>query len=199
MRQSEWRQLLAGRKRKGTNCDWRQPDQNPIISDRREIRIEAPSRDSRTIDFAIVLTALTAVRIEKSNHALFAARVEPDLSVKSGGVLINAEGAAAEKGTFGVPSRWCDYSGTHCGAVEGIAIFDSPHNPWFPCKWFTRDYGFFSPTPMEWLGPEGFVLKQGENLRLRYRVVVHAGDAKQAGIERLFGLWEKTEKGAFAQ
>jgi hypothetical protein len=176
-------------------CDWHLPGQNAVLTDQREIRIEAPSRDLRIIDFAVVLTATTAIRIVKTNHALFAARVEPDLSVKSGGLLSNAGGAAAEKGTFGIPSPWCDYSGVHCGIAEGIAIFDSPQNPWFPCKWFTRDYGFFSPTPMEWLGPEGFALKQGEKLRLRYRVVVHAGDAKQAGIERLFGQWERSEKG----
>jgi hypothetical protein len=181
------------------SCDWRQPGQNPIISDRREIRIEAPSQDLRIIDFAIVLTALTGIRIEKTNHALFAARVEPGLSVKGGGILINAEGAAAEKGTFGVTSPWCDYSGRHCGSAEGIAIFDSPQNPWFPCKWFTRDYGFFSPTPMEWLGPDGFILKQGEKLQLRYRVVVHAGDGKQAGIERLYRQWKSTEKSAAEQ
>jgi hypothetical protein len=178
------------------DCEWRQPGQNPIISDHREIRIEAPSPELRIIDFSVVLTALTDIRIERTNHALFSARVEPELSVKSGGTLINAEGATAEKGTYGAVSAWCDYSGRHCGFTEGIAIFDSPRNPWFPCKWFTRDYGFFSPTPMEWLGQEGFALKRGERLPLRYRVVVHGGDVRQANIENLFQQWKTAEQGA---
>ncbi len=175
------------------DCDWRQPGQSPVISDHREIRIEAPSQDLRTIDFAIALTALTDIRIERTNHSLFSARVEPDLSVKGGGLLINAGGAAAEKGTFGVSSPWCDFSGRICGVSEGIAIFDSPQNRWFPSKWFTRDYGFFSPTPMEWLGQDGMKLKQGEKLQLRYRVVVHAGDAKQANVEGLFQQWKESD------
>ena len=181
------------------DCEWRQPGQNPIIADHRDIRIEAPARDLRLIDLAVTLTALTEIKIERTNHSLFSARVASELSVSSGGVLLNAEGASAEKGTYGVPSAWCDYSGKHCGVEEGIAIFDSPLNPWFPSKWFTRDYGFFSPTPMEWLGLEGYRLKQGEKLQLKYRVVVHAGDAKQANIESLFNQWKSTSPGEAAR
>ncbi len=176
------------------DCDWRLPGKNPIITDHRDIRIEAPSQDLRVIDFSIGLTAVTDVRIERTNHSLFSARVDPSMSVKAGGTLVNAEGAVAEKGTFGVPSPWCDYSGKICGSLEGIAIFDSPHNPWFPSKWFTRDYGFFSPTPMEWLGNDGLKLKQGEKLQLEYRVVVHAGDSKQANIDRLFNKWKDSAR-----
>jgi hypothetical protein len=170
-------------------CDWRRPDRTPIIHDQRDIRIEAPSARLRLIDFAVVLTALDEIRIERTNHSLFAARVTPELSVTQGGALVNAAGAEAEKGTFGAASPWCDYSGRHCGEIEGLAIFDSPQNPWFPSKWFTRDYGFFSPTPMEWLGSEGFRLGKGETLRLQYRVVVHAGTAGEAGVEALFKAW----------
>jgi len=177
------------------DCEWRQPGQAPIIADQRDIRIEAPARGLRLIDFGIALTALTDIKIERSNHALFSARVEPELSVTGGGMLVNAEGASSEKGTYGVASAWCDYSGKHCGLAEGIAIFDSPSNPWFPCKWFTRDYGFFSPTPMEWLGPEGYRLKKGETLQLRYRVVVHAGDASQADIGGLFKQYKSAYSG----
>lgn len=173
-------------------CAWRKPGQDPIIVDRRDIRIEAPAAALRIIDFSVTLAALTDIRIERTNHSLFSARVEPELSVKSGGTLVNAEGAFSEKGTYGIPSGWCDYSGRHCGTTEGIAIFDSTSNPWHPSKWFTRDYGFFSPTPMEWLGQEGFHLKQGETLRLSYRVVVHAGDAAQANIADLYRQWNRT-------
>jgi hypothetical protein len=170
-------------------CEWRKPGEKPVIADRRDIRIEAPSALLRFIDFSIALSALSDIKVEITNHSLFAARVEPELSVKSGGTLLNAEGALSEKGTYGIQSAWCDYSGRHCGVTEGIAIFDSPSNPWFPSRWFTRDYGFFSPTPMQWLGPEGFRLKQGETLRLRYRVVVHAGDAAEADIAGLYRQW----------
>ena len=175
-------------------CLWRQPDAEPIIRDRRRIVISAASRDIRFIDFEIALEPLTLVTILKSNHALFSARVVPELSVASGGTLVNAEGKLAEAGTFGVSSPWCDYSGTRDGVTEGIAILQNPDNRWFPCKWFTRDYGFFSPTPMNWLENDQLQLPEGQTLTLRYRVVVHAGDVKEAGIAEIFSRYEMESK-----
>jgi hypothetical protein len=175
-------------------CVWRQAGKEPVIRDMRRVVINAPTKDIRFIDFEISLEPLVDVRILKTNHSLFAARVVPELSVKSGGVLVNAEGESNEKGTWGAASAWCDYSGMRDVVTEGIAILQHPGNRWFPAKWFTRDYGFFSPTPMYW--PENrthIELAKGRQLRLRYRVVVHAGDAKTAGIGEIFERYEDSD------
>jgi hypothetical protein len=176
-------------------CLWRQPGRQPVIRDKRRITITAPNKDLRFIDFEISIEPLMDVHILKTNHSLFSARVVPELSVKSGGTLVNAEGKTGEKGTWGAASPWCDYSGTRSGITEGIAIIQHPENRWFPSKWFTRDYGFFSPTPMYWLEGDRLDLAKGENLTLRYRVVVHTGDVKAANIARIFKLYKKTTKG----
>ena len=174
-------------------CLWRQPGAEPIIRDTRRITITAPDAEVRIIDFAITLEPLVDIEILKNNHSLFAARVVPELSVKSGGTLINAQGQTAKKGTWGVASPWCDYSGTRDGAAEGIAIMQHPANRWYPAKWFTRDYGFFSPTPMYWLKDNRLDIPKGEKLTLNYRVVVHAGNAKQADIKNAFDSYKKTK------
>lgn len=176
-------------------ADWRKPGQAPIIVDSRNIRIHVLRGGHRVIDFRVVLEAQANVRIEKTNHSLFAARVVPALSVLRGGQLINGNGDSAERATLGTPSPWADYSGTQCGALEGLAIFDGPRNPWFPSKWFTRDYGFFSPTPLNWLDEDGFQLASGKTLELNYRVIVHSGNAAQAGIADLFREWASEQKG----
>ncbi len=175
-------------------CLWQRPREKPIILDNRKITITAPGENLRLIDFEISLEALTDVLILKSNHALFSARVVPELSVKSGGTLVNAEGKSGEKGTWGVNSAWCDYFGTRSGVTEGIAIFQHPKNRWFPSKWFTRDYGFFSPTPMNWLENGKLELPKGKKLTLRYRVVVHNGDTKTARINTLFEQYKTSLK-----
>ncbi len=174
-------------------CFWQQPGKEPIIRDRRRIEIVAPSETLRFIDFQITLEPLTDIRILKTNHSLFAARVVPELSVTSGGTLINAEGATSEKGTFNVASPWCDYSGTRNGITEGVAILQHPGNRWYPSPWFTRDYGFFSPTPMNWLEGDQLDLPKGQKLTLSYRVVVHTGDSKQAGISTVFDAYKRTK------
>ena len=175
-------------------CLWRQPGSEPIISDARQIVITAPGEDVRLIDFEISLKPLVDIEILKTNHALFSARVVPELCVKSGGTLINAEGKTTEKGTFGLNSPWCDYAGTRDGITEGIAILQSPTNRWFPSKWFTRDYGFFSPTPMYWLDGGRLELAKGKTLELKYRVVAHTGDVKQADIAGKFEQYKGNAK-----
>ncbi|MGE5297539.1 MAG: DUF6807 family protein, partial [Solirubrobacterales bacterium] len=174
-------------------CLWQQPGKDPIIRDRRRIEIVAPSENLRFIDFNISLEPLTDIRILKTNHSLFSARVVPELSVTSGGTLINAEGNTGEKGTFNVASPWCDYAGTRNGVTEGIAILQHPTNRWYPAPWFTRDYGFFSPTPMNWLEGDQLDLPKGQKLNLSYRVIVHSGDSKQAGIATLFDTYKQTK------
>jgi hypothetical protein len=173
------------------NCLWQQPGKEPIILDRRRFVISAPNEGLRFIDFEISLEPLTDIHILKTNHSLFSARVVPELSVKSGGTLVNAEGKTGEKQTWGVSSPWCDYSGTRDGITEGLAILQHPHNRWFPAKWFTRDYGFFSPTPMNWLKDGRLEMAKGQKLTLRYRVVVHTNDAKTAGIKRIFEQYKQ--------
>jgi hypothetical protein len=173
-------------------CLWKQPDKEPVIEDKRLITICAPSEKLRFIDFKITVTPLVDIEILKTNHSLFSARVVPELSVNSGGTLINAEGDTREKGTFGVASPWCDYSGTRNGLTEGIAILQNPKDPWYPSKWFTRDYGFFSPTQMYWLEGDKLNLAKGEKQTLEYRVVVHTGDSKTANIAGLFSRYKQT-------
>jgi hypothetical protein len=172
---------------------WKQPGKEPIIRDQRQIVITAPSDSLRFIDFTVTLEPLTDIQILKTNHSLFAARVVPELGVTAGGTLVNAEGKTGEKGTFNVASPWCDYYGTHAGVTEGIAILQHPSDRWYPAQWFTRDYGFFSPTPMNWLEGDKLDIPKGEKLTLKYRVVVHSGDTQKAGIAALFDAYKQTE------
>lgn len=173
-------------------CIWKRPDAPSPIIDRRKITISAPTKGIYQLDFDVEMEMLTDVTILKTNHSLFSARIDPDLSVKQGGVMINSEGKEGEKGTFGVGSPWIDCYGTRKTGMEGIAIMQHPSNKWYPSPWFTRDYGFISPTPMYW--PENDKetnLKKGEMIKLRYRVVVHAGDTSQAGIASEFEKYSK--------
>ena len=160
---------------------WSRPGAPSPIRDRRTIRIAAPSASLRVIDFDVTLTPLIDVHIRKTNHSLFAARMARDLAVPQGGTLVNAHGDTGEKGTFGKPAPWADFWGRRSTGAEGLAILSHPANPWSPAPWFTRDYGFMSPTPFNWM-ENGLDLPAGKEVRLRYRVIVHAGTTDEAKI-----------------
>ena len=168
---------------------WVRPDAPSPFADHRVITVRAPSENLRVIDYAITLRALIDVTIERTNHSLFSARMAPDLAVDGGGSLINDRGQSGEDETFGKNARWMDTRGPRGEAVEGLAILPHPQNDWMPTPWFTRNYGFFSPTPTFWW-TEPFQMKTGETLTFRYRVVVHSGDPAPAEIDRMLENWE---------
>jgi hypothetical protein len=168
-------------------CIWKRPGADSPVKDKRKITISAPSKEIYQIDFDIEMEMLMDVTILKTNHSLFSGRMDPDLAVINGGTMINAEGETGEKGTFGKASPWIDYYGKRMGKIEGMVIMQHPSNRWYPAPWFTRDYGFYSPTPLYWpKDDKSSVLKKGETIRLRYRVLVHSGDHLQAKIAEQF-------------
>lgn len=175
-------------------CDWTRPGAPQPLRDKRRITLSAPSATLRQIDFDITLEAMEDVVIQKTNHSLFSARMDPDLTPLHGGTMINAAADSGEKTTFGKPSPWLACFGTRGGKVtEGLAILQHPQNPGYPAPWFTRDYGFLSPTPMYWpANAKDTLLAKGTTLRLCYRVLVFSGTTESAGIAGKFDEFTQT-------
>ncbi|MBO4764815.1 MAG: PmoA family protein [Bacteroidales bacterium] len=169
-------------------CIWKRPDADAPVKDKRLITITSPAENIFQLDFDIEMEMLMDVNIPVTNHSLFSVRMAEDLSVKQGGVMVNSEGQSGEKATFGQRAAWMDFYGERkATGFEGIAIMQHPSNKWFPSPWFTRDYGFMSPTPMYWPEDgESTNLKKGEKVKLRYRVIVHGGSVDEAGISKLY-------------
>lgn len=172
-------------------CIWSRPGALSPVKDTRKYTFTTPSANVRQIDVEITMETLMDVHIKKTNHSLFSARIAADISVKNGGTMVNAEGDSGEKATFGKGSPWMDCYGKRGDFIEGIAILQHPTNPWFPSPWFTRDYGFFSPTPMYWpVNGEETFMKKGEKLLLRYRVLVHGGTTADAKVAEFFNQFK---------
>lgn len=173
-------------------CEWRQPGQPVQLTDERRFTLAVPNARLRILDADITLRAAVDVTIQKTNHALFAVRAVQDVTPWGGGRLVSSEGAEGEKQTFGKPARWMAFFGRRTQArgepVEGIALMDHPQSPWAPCPWFTRDYGFMSPMPFNWI-EKPWQLAAGQSVRIRHRVVTFAGDPQEAGLDQLHKEW----------
>ncbi len=170
-------------------CDWVCPGQPSPVVDHRKVIITAPTECIRAMVFEFDFEFKVDTTILNSNHALFSAEVVPEVAVQGGGLLTNAEGGKQEEGTFGIPCEWCDYSGNLNGHWEGIRIYQHPSNPGYPWPFFTRDYGFVSPTPMYWLPEEGVSYKAHDKVSLKFLIVVHAGDIQEKILESIHRKW----------
>jgi len=182
-------------------CLWRQGTNDPIIEDQRRFVVNIVDERRYILDADFVVKALTDITVQQTNHGLFGVRCAPDLAPTGGGTLESSEGKKGQSNTEGQPARWMALYGRRAklkeDIVEGIAVFcpsKAPHPAFRDCPWFTRDYGNISPTPMNWLRSRGdnpFVLPQGEELHLRYRVVAFGGTPTEAGLN---DLWEEFDR-----
>jgi hypothetical protein len=177
-------------------CDWKRPGAEQPFRDVRRFALSAPDPSTRQIDVEILLEPLMDVTISKTNHSFFSVRTDPDLAPALGGTMLNAEGNSGEAGTFGQPSSWMVCYGQRTAELtEGVALFQHPANRWAPSPWFTRDYGFMSPTPMYWPSDGTATrLPKGEKVLLRYRVLVIAGKPDPVEIARRFSAYAAAPK-----
>jgi len=179
------------------SCQWKPDPDRTVMRDRRTVTVCVPDDHLRLIDFDITWTAVEDVTIPQTNHSLFAIRAAGDIVPWGGGTLVNSKGQSGEKATFGQTAEWATFFGVRRlpdgqpvrdDLFEGIALFDHPENPWAPTPWFTRDYGFLSPTPL-FFRDKPWQLKAGQSVRLRYRVVLYAGTPESVGLDKLFRQW----------
>jgi hypothetical protein len=114
--------------------------------------------------------------------------------------MVNAEGAETEKNCWGKRSAWLDYDGQVDGQTVGVAVFDHPSNPRHPTYWHTRAYGLLAANIFgvhDFLNDKtkdgSLTVEPGQPLRFRYRVVIHPGNTREAGIAALYTKYAATK------
>jgi hypothetical protein len=168
---------------------------------------EAAGPENRQIDFDLNLEPKTKVTFGDTKEGTFSMRLAPWLEYpqkrgpqepKRTGAMVNAEGAKGEENVWGKKSDWIDYYGETNGEKVGIAMFDYPQNPGHPNRWHTRGYGLFGINPFglhdfdkNATGPGGMTIEPGHNLRYRFRVLIHPGDADTAKIADQYRKYAK--------
>jgi hypothetical protein len=173
---------------------WVAPDGKIICTDDRTIRIyNAGTSDERMIDFDITLHAADGpVTFGDTKEGMMAVRVAASMRLKGKlgkGHIVTSTGVRDGE-TWGKRADWCDYYGPVEGKTVGFAIFDHPENPRHPTWWHVRDYGLFAANPFgrhdfESLSDKtagNLTIADGESITFKYRILMHAGDEKEAKI-----------------
>ena len=156
-------------------------------------------KNNRIIDCAFTLRANHGpLKIADTKEGTFAIRVVHALDAPSGH-MVNSNGGVGEKEVWGKKANWVDYYGNVDGEDVGIAIFDNPKNLRHPTTWMSRGYGLFAVNPFGlrefFNNPKldgSYTIPSGGSLTLRYRVLIHHGDDKQAGVAE---AWQRYAAG----
>jgi len=186
-----------------TRNEWTGPDGGKVLADERTLRFGADA-DSRWIDFDVTLTALAdEVKFGDTKEGSFGLRIAESMRTDRGGKVVTSEGLTeGERGRdplppWGKPASWIDYYGNVQGETLGIAILNHPSSFRYPTRWHIRSYGLFAANPFgdgDFRGEQvetAHVMKKGESLTLRNRVIFHKGDEKQGKVAEAFADYSK--------
>jgi hypothetical protein len=187
---------------KGTltlNADMTPPKGERLGSVREEFRFTKKG-GAYLIDAKVSMIADAGVdlKIGDTEEAAFAIRLSEEFRQDRGAALINSEGLKDTETIWGKRARWVDYSTTKDGRKVGVTIFDHPSNPRHPTYWHARGYGLNSANIVgvsdftkEKTQDGSFTVKKGDTITFRYLVVVHDGDASQAGVEKMYAAFAR--------
>lgn len=157
-------------------------------------------KNGRIIDCAFTLRANHGpLKLADTKEGTFAIRVVRELDSPPGH-MVNSKGAVGEKGIWGKRANWVDYYGNVDGEEVGIAIFDNPHNLRHPTTWMARGYGLFAVNPFGlrefYHNPKldgSYTIPAGGSLTLQYRVLIHHGDFRKAGVAEAWKRYEEAQ------
>jgi hypothetical protein len=164
----------------------------PIVLDRREFTIYRAAPDFRLIDVDLILAPASGpVTFGKTTFGFLAARVAQSMTVfDGGGEILNARGDRNEQGAHLKRAEWIDQAGpVRQDRWNGLAMFDHPHNPNYPTGWHCRNDGWAGAAFNQFAAT---TLNVGEALRLRYRLCLHRGTAKEARLAARYAEFTAT-------
>jgi len=182
-----------------TKTDYLNTSGQRLVADERKFTFWVDKAGSRIVDVELKFTGTEEdFTFTDAKDAGFSIRVAHSmcLEAKQGGRIMTSEGAADEK-AWGTRAKWCDFNGPVDGAKMGIAILNHPSSDRYPTPWHARGYGLFTANPFGLKTVAGeektgdVVLKKGDSFVLRYRVIFHKGDEKDAQIEQAFAEYAK--------
>ncbi len=162
-----------------------------FLLETRTVRVyraqETAQENFRLMDLELEYTPAgsSPVTLGKTTFGFLAVRVAQSMTVfDGGGEIINANGDRNEQGAHLKRAPWIDLSGpTSQETWSGIAVFDHPENPGHPTGWHCRNDG--------WAGASfnrerEHTIEPGKKLRLRYRILLHEGDALRGKVALRF-------------
>lgn len=160
-------------------AQWMDQDGQPVIDETLSLKFYAHSPRSRMFDIDMQLRAIKLATFEDARDGVIGIRFSPAFDESHGAVVVNAEDIKGAKNIEGKHSSWVDWQTTLEGESIGVTLMDSPRNHRFPTTWITRSMGllFANPFAQRYYDKSrqdgSLSLQPGDELRLRYRVLIH--------------------------
>jgi len=166
----------------------------PFMHEHTVIIVHKLKSDLRKIDFEITLQSLTGgLQIggsaDKKGYGGFCVRLKCPENL----VFTSEKGRVTPQELQSEAGPWMDFSaGFSTGsAVSGLTILSHPGNPDFPEPWILRQKG--SMQNVVFPGQNKITIPVDKPIVLRYRIIIHNGNAESLDIPDLQSEYGKTD------
>lgn len=163
--------------------EWAAPDGRVAATEGRVLTLTADA-GAYVIDVDSRLSATDwDFVIGPTRHSYFNVRMAESIAVTSGGEVIDDAGRSGGAAITGSDAKWVDYSGPVGGGhIAGISVFPDPRDH-SDISWFVTDWGVVTVGPFR---KAGRAVAKGQSVTVRYRTVVHDGDASEAKVAKRY-------------
>ncbi len=124
-------------------------------------------------------------------------KATPVASLNNDGIMGHYHSAVGKEGdaVWGTRAPWVELTGTLTGNEPvSVVLFDNPKNVGYPTYWHARGYGLFAANPLAPSvmssgkdSPMNFVLKAGQSVTFRHRLLIAPGTLTDGQITKEAG------------
>ncbi len=171
-------------------ADWVAPDGTAVVTETEHVTFYSTHNNTRMMDVEMVIHPNEQVTMHDHTDGIFGIRLGKAFEEKNGGQVSNFTGKTGANNIYGERSPWLSYEGDMAGEKVAVTLMDHPSNFNFPTRWHVRSWGnanasnfgevhFYTESPLKGKPvPKGWrdisvTLKKGEEMRFRYRVLIH--------------------------
>ncbi len=160
-------------------AQWLNQDDKPVIDETLTLTFYAQPIQNRMFDVDLRLKAIKLSTFEDARDGGIGFRLAPSFDETHGGKVVNADGVEGADKIEGTHSNWVDWKADVDGEKVGVAVMNHPSNYRAPTAWRLKPFGlvFANPFAQRYYDKSrkdgSLGLQPGDELRLRYRVLIH--------------------------
>lgn len=170
--------------------DWVAPDGTATVTETESVVFYSGVDRTRMLDVEMVIHPNQQVTMHDHTDGIFGIRLGKSFEERNGARIRNFTGKTGADAIYGERSPWLSYEGDMGGEKVVVTLMDHPSNFNFPTRWHVRTWGnanasnfgelhFYAESPLKGKPvPKGWrdisvTLERGEEMRFRYRVLIH--------------------------
>jgi len=175
-------------------AQWLNEDGKPVIDETLALEFYATPTDSRVFDVDLRLKAVKLSTFEDARDGLIGFRLAPAFDESRGSKVVNADGVRGADNIEGTHSNWVDWQTDLDGEQAGIAVLNHPTNHRAPTAWRLKSFGLLFANPFaqrfydKTRADGAMSLQPGDELHLRYRVLIHPAGTDIAAAYKEYSL-----------